>query len=102
MPNEKDHRPRAALRQHEIETLLWDFLEVTEPKLAILPANIPKTFHGLKLPLRPSPGNDIVSADLSAQEQRTEDVGHGARLSSRGCLKLHLAKTRFAARFGDP
>ena len=36
--------------------------QVTKPELAILPVNIPKAFHGVKIPLRPSLGNNIVSA----------------------------------------
>jgi hypothetical protein len=38
-------------------------LEITEPELAILPVNIPKTFHGMKLQPRPNVGNDIVLAE---------------------------------------
>ena len=38
-------------------------LEITEPKLAILPVDIPKTFHAAKLHLRPGAGNDIVPAE---------------------------------------
>src|SRR5206468_4974336 len=37
--------------------------EVTKPELAILPVNIPKTFHGVKIHLRLSLGNNIVFAE---------------------------------------
>jgi hypothetical protein len=38
-------------------------IEITEPELAILPINVPKTFHAGKLHPRPNPGNEFVLAE---------------------------------------
>src|SRR5438552_5911265 len=50
--------------------------EVTKPELAILPVNIPKTFHGVKIQLRPSVGNNIVLAEprVSNQVRGTDTI----------------------------
>ena len=44
------------------------FFEVTKPEVAILPVNIPKTFHAVKIQLRSRLGNSIVSA-LGGQDE---------------------------------
>lgn len=48
---------RVALSQ-----IIGVLLKITEPEPAVLPVNIPKPFHGLKLALRRRPGKDIVFA----------------------------------------
>jgi hypothetical protein len=39
------------------------FLKVTKPELAILPVNIPQSFHGIKLQLGSNLGNYIMLAE---------------------------------------
>jgi hypothetical protein len=53
----------AAAAAHGVIVLLLSGCYRTEPELAILPVNIPKAFHAVKVPLPPGRGNDIVVAE---------------------------------------
>jgi hypothetical protein len=51
------------LQRFALGYVIWILLKVAQPELVILPVNIPKTFHGMKLQPQTRLGNDIVLAE---------------------------------------
>jgi hypothetical protein len=52
------------LERLALRDVIRELLQVTEPKLAVLPVNVTQTFRAARLSAYPGPGNDILPAIL--------------------------------------
>jgi hypothetical protein len=67
------------LQRFALSHVIRIFLQVTEPELAILPVNVTKTFHAIKVPLSFGLSNVILSVEgcRSANRRHWPTAWHG-------------------------